>query len=63
MACPLYSKREQECLLLDQVATEDEDSAGVEGEPIRPESCLGEADEYRACPVFRRHEVEASKAF
>jgi len=55
--------REQECLLLDQVAAEDEDSAGVEGERIRPELCLGEADEYRACPVFGRREVEASKAF
>jgi len=63
MACPLYCKREQECLLLNEVAADDEDDAQVEADGVRQDYCLGDGHEYAACPVFRRLTVEASKAY
>lgn len=63
MPCPLYSKREQECLLLAQVAAEDEEDAMAEVERMRADHCLGGGDEFRACPIFRRLTVESTKAY
>jgi hypothetical protein len=63
MACPLYSKREQECLLLNEAAVEDEESVVSEAERVKQDFCLGNGKEYTACPVFRRLAVERAKAY
>lgn len=63
MACPLYSKREQECLLLNEAAVEEDESVVSEAERLRQDLCLGERKEYAACPVYRRLTVERAKAY
>jgi len=63
MPCPLYSKREQECLLLNEAAVEDDENVVSEAERVRQDFCLGSGKEYAACPVFRRLAVEREKAY
>jgi hypothetical protein len=63
MACPLYSKREQDCLLLNQAAVDDEESVVSEAERVRQDFCLGDGKEYAACPVFRQLTIERAKAY
>ena len=61
MACPLYSKREQECLVLSEAATDVDDALEVENPGA--EFCFGDGKEYKACPIFRRLAIERAKAF
>lgn len=63
MPCPLYSKQEQACLLINQAAVDDDDDAVGEAERIRHDLCLGDGKEYLACPVFRRRTIEGTKAY
>jgi len=63
MACPLYSTREQECLLLNVAAIEDDEDVVAEADRVRREWCLAGGKGYSACPVYRHRAVERTKAF
>lgn len=62
MPCPLYSEREQRCLLLSPIADADVGAAADARERVRPEWCAGNAAQYLNCPVFRQRGAERSKA-
>ena len=63
MPCPLYSKRQQECLLLDQAAIDEDDDGTSEADRLRLDLCLGDSKEHLACPVFQRQAIERTKAY
>ncbi|UCH35489.1 MAG: hypothetical protein JSV65_03820 [Armatimonadota bacterium] len=63
MACPLYSTHEQECLLLNQAAVEDDEDVVSEADRLQQDFCLGTGNEHLACPIYRRRAIERTKAY
>lgn len=59
MACPHFSREDNDCLLLqDRPADEAELGEVVVEEPPNPSWCAGEGDGYRNCPIYRRFLAE-----
>lgn len=64
MPCPHWSKRHNECLVLHQLSSPEEEE-GLEVEEIdkfRLEYCLHGAA-FAACPTFKRQLIEQAKAY
>jgi hypothetical protein len=59
MACPHYTRENNDCLLL-QEPPHDEEEGGTPAvdDPVTYERCLAPGKAYRDCPVFRRYLAE-----
>jgi len=59
MACPHFSRRENDCALAEELPKDDEELTETPAdEPTNRAWCMGEGDGYRNCPVFRRFMAE-----
>jgi hypothetical protein len=59
MACPHFSRLDNDCALADDQPKDDEEVVEAPAEDLTNRAwCVGEGDGYRNCPVFQRFVAE-----